>query len=615
MSDQPIKALLYARVSSAAQAEVDKTSLDSQLAACRKLADENGWHVVAEIRDVRSGATLDRAGLDEVRMRAKARDFDLVIANSQDRLSRMQTDFAILYGELSKYGIDIWTVQEGTFERSPVGQMIRNNLAFASELDRARRSEATTRGKRAKVRSGKILGIAPRAPYGYSFRYETKPNGKRTKIGYDINEPEAAVVREVFDLITTGHLPRTIARMLNERGVRTTYADMPNYSCSGEWMSYSVRRLVKNEAYKGGQHAFSGVRKEASEGNRWGPVVRDLTNAIWLDESVVPAIVSVEMWEKANDIVSSRLARSPDGPKTDDVWLRGGLAVCGNCGATMNLTRRKNGTPYLKCGRSGKERLTCPSPSPFIHSRVIEEECWKVIRAILLDPTMLASRFRSTEQKELDSESVSELQAQLADLERRRQRLIGSLEYLDGEDLGSAIRRRDELIRQAEALRTELAGIEGPSEQRESEFERIIRLLEWIELQPETIDAMTVEERRSVAINLGVKVRVYPKSAPERLKIDIGARTGDEGFFEGIDWSSVSSHPTASDLRFGVPILKEAARDGEVADDIRTLLMDPACRHNGRYLLMRCLVASFVSSSPTRSTVMPPCSRPMSPMP
>lgn len=581
-----IRCLLYARVSTLAQDSPEKTSLDTQMEACRQLAEREGWTIVGEVRDRSSGGNLRRPGMDEVRARAKSREFDLLVANSQDRISRMQTDTAILYTEFVKHKINIWTVQEGTFDQTSTGQMIRNNIAFAAELDREKRIEATYRGRRNKVERGHVSGSAPRAPFGYSFRYQTTSKGKEAKVGYDVNEAEAAVVREVFDRINSGELPRHIAEDLNRRGVRTTYANQPGYNVSGKWVAAYIRNLVRKEHFKGGKYAFNRVRMPVKEGYTHGALVTDMTNAVWLDEDAVPAIVSPDVWEKANVIVDSRITRKPTGPKTDDVWMRGGLAVCGNCGANLQLTRRKNGTPYLKCGRASKERNACSRPSPYAHTSVLEHEAWKVVRAILLDPTMLASRFRSTEQKELDVERIAELKRQTADVEKRRQRLVASLEFLDGEDFRAALRRRDELLVQEGELKAELAGIEVPADQRESELERVIRLAEWVGQQPETIDTMTVEERRSVAIELGLKVRVYPANAPERLKIDIGAWTSGEDFFEGMDWSAVSSKPTASDLKFGTALLQEAGRDGETAEDIRAIVDGGASRRNEHYATM-----------------------------
>jgi DNA invertase Pin-like site-specific DNA recombinase len=148
MSEARLRALLYARVSTRQQAGEDKTSLDSQLDACRALAEAQGWEVVNEVRDDVSGYTLDRPGLDEVREWAREGRFDLLVAHKQERISRSQVDTAVLDNEFVKAGVRIWTVQEGTFEDTPLGRYLRQTHAFVAEMDRAQRREATSRGQR-----------------------------------------------------------------------------------------------------------------------------------------------------------------------------------------------------------------------------------------------------------------------------------------------------------------------------------------------------------------------------------------------------------------------------------------------------------------------------------
>src|SRR4051794_38798322 len=108
-------ALIYCRVSSVPQAKAKKftiagevredagdttddsstkdvqmeTSLDTQQAACERLAKERGWDVENVHTDVYSGANLhDRPGLTALRERLAKGGIQHVIVYAQDRLSR-----------------------------------------------------------------------------------------------------------------------------------------------------------------------------------------------------------------------------------------------------------------------------------------------------------------------------------------------------------------------------------------------------------------------------------------------------------------------------------------------------------------------------------------------
>jgi site-specific DNA recombinase len=78
------------------------SSLDDQLRLCRALAERNGWPVVAVYEDdAQSGALKVRKGYLTMVTDALAGKFDLVVAESLDRLNRDLEETARLYKRLS----------------------------------------------------------------------------------------------------------------------------------------------------------------------------------------------------------------------------------------------------------------------------------------------------------------------------------------------------------------------------------------------------------------------------------------------------------------------------------------------------------------------------------
>jgi protein gp37 len=85
-----MRCAIYARYSSDRQSEA---SAEDQARLCRERASSEGWTVTAEFLDPAiSGATRDRPGLK--RLLARAADFDVVLCESLDRLSRDEEDIA-----------------------------------------------------------------------------------------------------------------------------------------------------------------------------------------------------------------------------------------------------------------------------------------------------------------------------------------------------------------------------------------------------------------------------------------------------------------------------------------------------------------------------------------
>src|SRR3546814_17124145 len=68
-----------------------------------------------------SGATAARPGLRQLRAGAEAGEFDGLVVESLDRLSRDHADLAWLFREISFLGIRILTVADGDVELMHVG--------------------------------------------------------------------------------------------------------------------------------------------------------------------------------------------------------------------------------------------------------------------------------------------------------------------------------------------------------------------------------------------------------------------------------------------------------------------------------------------------------------
>src|SRR5215204_708881 len=77
------RAIVYCRVSTDAQ-ERDGTSLDTQERACLDFARSQGWVVIESVRDAASGFSLDRDGIERLRVLLRAGAADVVIAYAVD---------------------------------------------------------------------------------------------------------------------------------------------------------------------------------------------------------------------------------------------------------------------------------------------------------------------------------------------------------------------------------------------------------------------------------------------------------------------------------------------------------------------------------------------------
>src|SRR5687768_8201397 len=196
---------IYCRVSSTGQE--DGYSLRTQEAACRAWAAERALPVASVAREVWSGADRHRPELDALLDHLVPGD--IVLCYALDRLSRSQIDTAIIIDRIEGGGASLALVTED-FEKSATGTFIRGAKSFAAELHLEKIREATQRGRRARVASGKPI-VGPVIAYGYRW------NDDKTR--YVIDPETAPIVRMIFDWALDGVTLRGIASRLHERRI------------------------------------------------------------------------------------------------------------------------------------------------------------------------------------------------------------------------------------------------------------------------------------------------------------------------------------------------------------------------------------------------------------
>ncbi len=227
-------AAIYSRVSTEDQA-IEGTSLDSQTAACKRYAESNGYRVLSELREERSGATLNRPRLDDLRDMVKQGLVQVVIVYKLDRLSRDTGHTLTLLNEFRKAGVEFKTAT-AEVEDTAEGRMMLTMLSAMAEYERTQFIDRTRRGKEQKARSGKFVGTMF-TPYAYRY---VVGEGR-----LELVEEEAHVVRQMFEwVVNEGLSLRGVARRLNVLGVTLPRGGQV-------WRQSSVRSILRNHAYTG----------------------------------------------------------------------------------------------------------------------------------------------------------------------------------------------------------------------------------------------------------------------------------------------------------------------------------------------------------------------------
>src|SRR5512133_3740283 len=224
------------------------------------VAAHDGWTVAAEHvfrDDGRSGARLDRPGLDALRDHAARAAFDLVVICSPDRLARNFVHQMVVLEELERRGVRVVFCDRPVSD-DPHEQLVTQIRGAVAEYERTLIADRMRRG-RGRLRSGQLLPWT-RAPYGYRLH----PERPRDPAAVQVDSVAAAVVQELFAAYAAGGVTlHALAAQLTSRGV-------PTPTGRPVWRSTTIRNLLTNPAYKGQAPAVGcGPPRPGGASRRW----------------------------------------------------------------------------------------------------------------------------------------------------------------------------------------------------------------------------------------------------------------------------------------------------------------------------------------------------------
>ena len=327
-----MRAIIYLRVSTDAQ-ERAGTSLDTQERESIECAEAAGWTVTRIIRDVASGASLDRPGIEQARRALRDGACDVLLAHAVDRLSRNQNHIGVLLDEAEEAGVRLDFVTE-EFEQTLVGQFILAARAFVAATEREKIVERTVRGKKERARSGRLPQATGKGCYGYTYVPET---GRRV-----LNPEQAPIFVRIFEEFVAGKSCNRIANDLNAD-------DIPTLT-GRRWHPITVRRAIDNGTYTGRtiyrKTRVEMIRRPGERQRSRRVVERDESEHIEIP-GASPPIVSRGLFNKAQEIRGQRARKAPSRN-----YPLGGRIRCLHCGAGMVGCTSNNGRyTYYRCNR------------------------------------------------------------------------------------------------------------------------------------------------------------------------------------------------------------------------------------------------------------------------
>lgn len=423
-----MRCALYARYSDDVQ---NPRSIADQLDVLTKHATAKGWVIVGAFTDAAiSGAAMaNRPGFLAAVDAAERGEFDVLLAEDEDRLARNLEHLAHAFNRLTWRGVVI-----ATLTKDAIGLMDVALKGLMGQDYLVNLSAKTKRGMHSNAEKGLATGSRV---YGY----KSQPGGAMAIVA-----DEAEIINRIFGLYADdGLTTREIADRLNTEGTPGPRG--------GPWNASSIHGsrqrangVLRTDLYSGVKvWNRMDVRKDPRTGRR---LPRTKPEAEWRRTPVPDlAIVPADLWAR----VASRIGvEAAIGPRKLGAQRRGtllaGLVKCGLCGASYT----SYGHGLLVCA-SNREKgpSICPNGRK-VRRDEVERRTLEGLQTRLLTPEAVRLYVRQYHADRVADDRAR--QDQRAPLEKRLGVLKRSIQRgVDAVFDGSATRAERERLHALEA--------------------------------------------------------------------------------------------------------------------------------------------------------------------
>lgn len=510
----------------------------AQLADIEEYCAAQGYKLIHVYREVITGVVWrERKELTNLRNRARIEgDFEVVVVGKFDRLAREGEIQTIIMEDLAYHHIRTESAIE-KIEDSPAGRSMLHQYGFMAGEDRKRIIQRTDDGRRARAKSGKMLGSGS-ARYGYKW------NEDRT--AYLINDDvikvdeagfswsEAEIVKFTWFKYKDGWSIYDIRIHIQDKGI-------PTRKGNAIWQDSIFSKMLVGSGYTGDATVYQNkyenqpVRNGNESKSRIRTLKRPEEEQIKMPEGVVPALIDRETYEIVQRLKErNKQLAACNNPESEDALLRCGLLICGYCGGTMIVSRgnakRAHGTVrrvgYVCCvaiKRYGK----CQGVS--VETKLADNAVWEFAVDIIRNPSLLDQDLDVQKQTDNTENDLMPVDRSIATVDRK----VKSYEYALDRAIKSGadsvitddfVAKLDVLAQEKRKLEKEREAILSKRGNIEEENKVIESFRNWCTEIREKLDnpeyTPTYQEKRLALEMLRIKAIVWRREHTPRFKFE-----------------------------------------------------------------------------------------------
>ena len=302
----------YCRVSTDHEDQVN--SYETQKAYFTDYITRNlDWELTKLYADkgISGTSTKKRREFQQMIIDAENHKFELIITKEVSRFARNTVDTLTYVRKLKALGIGVIFLNDSINTLDSDGELRLTIMASLAQEESRKTSQRVLWGMQRSMEKGVVLG---NHFYGYH-----KIHGKLV-----INEEEATIVREIFDLYLNGFGTYRIEKEMESRGILSP-AGLPR------WKNVSILRILANEKYCGDLRQKKEITIDYLEHKRIANDGRE--DFITIRDNHQP-IIDRETFDKVQEEIAKRQKYIEDKSKFSNMYCFSSKIKCMLCGAT-----------------------------------------------------------------------------------------------------------------------------------------------------------------------------------------------------------------------------------------------------------------------------------------
>ena len=410
--DMPLRVTFYARVSTDQDEQIN--SLENQVQYYTELIQSRpNWRFVPGYVDegISGGSTKKRDNFNRMIRDAKAGGFDFIITKEISRFSRSTLDSIRYTQELLDYNGGVFFQNDNINTLDTDSEFRLVIMAGVAQDEIRKLSERLKFGFRQAIKNGHVLGNDKL--YGYD----------KKDCVLTVNEEEAEIIRIIFDLYGNQRLgTRTISKRLMELGYTSREGNTFN--------TLTIRHILENPKYKGW---YCGNKSQSVDYRTKRNVLLDESEWVTYPDPSIPAIVSEELWNRANALYKRRreeMKSHSSGLSFHNRYPYSAKIYCEEHGTTFHrqVIQTKKGQQEVwqcKVYRS-HGRAACPAPQ--IRSSDLDVILSDIFKELVRDKEKIIDSLvtvLTNIPKEVDYGKLRcQVENEMDDLERKKNRLL-----------------------------------------------------------------------------------------------------------------------------------------------------------------------------------------------